>query len=120
LRIRPVLRCGGLVVFDRYYYDLLVDFRRFRYKGPRWPVALLARCVPRPDLLLILNAPAEVLQTRKQEVSREESERQMNCYLEIAQTRWLQGKARLIDAAQPLDRVVRQCAAETRTLLEQR
>jgi thymidylate kinase len=120
LRIRPLLRQGGLVIFDRYYYDFLVDFRRFRYGGPQWPVALLARWVPRPDLLLILNAPAEVLQARKQEVLPEESQRQMNSYREIAQIRWLQGKTRLIDATQPLDEVVQQCAAETRALLEQR
>jgi thymidylate kinase len=119
LQIRPALRRGVLVIFDRYYYDLLVDARRFRYGGPPWLAAQLARWVPRPDLILILDVPAEVLQARKQEVSPLESQRQMSCYRKIAQAHWLRGRTRLIDAAQPLDHVVQQCVAATRAELDQ-
>src|ERR1017187_7994795 len=33
-KIRPALARSNLVVFDRYFYDLLVDRRRYRYGGP--------------------------------------------------------------------------------------
>ena len=46
-----------LVIFDRYIYDLLVDSKRVRYGGPAWMLRLLARIVPRPELVILLDAP---------------------------------------------------------------
>ncbi len=68
LLVRPLLLRSGLVVFDRYFYDLRVDAKRYRYGGPRWLVRLLSHFVPTPDLILILSAPAEVIFSRKREV----------------------------------------------------
>ena len=82
--IRPLLVRSSLVVFDRYYYDLLVDPKRYRYGGPRWLARLLSKLVVAPDLALVLDAPEHTLLSRKNEVSVEEVKRQRRLYLEVA------------------------------------
>lgn len=119
-RVRPLLVRSTLVVFDRYYQDLLIDARRFRYGGPQWLARLVAALIPMPDLMLVLDAPAHVLQARKQEVSAEESARQAEAYRAVANSPALRGHAVLVDAARPLEQVVYQCADRTLALLAMR
>jgi thymidylate kinase len=120
LRVRPLVAQSKLVVFDRYYHDLPIDSLRFRYGGPRWLARWIARLIPLPDLMLILDAPAIVLQARKQEVSAEESARQSEAYRAVAASAALRGRAILIDASRPLEQVVQQCRDATLALLAQR
>jgi thymidylate kinase len=120
LSVRPLLVCSTLVVFDRYFHDLLIDPRRFRYGGPRWLIRFVARLIPLPDLMLVLYAPAHVLQTRKQEVTVEESTRQAETYRAIADSAAFRGHAFLVDAARPLDQVVYQCLDQTIASLSKR
>lgn len=77
IRVRPLLARGGLVTFDRYYQDFLVDPRRYRLDVPSWFIRLLGRVVPQPELVFILDAPAAVLYRRKQELPEAEIERQL-------------------------------------------
>ena len=84
LKIWPKLVQTRFVASDRYYYDIVVDPRRYRYGGPAWLTQLVARVIPRPHLILVLDAPTEVIQSRKQEVSPEETERQRSGYLELS------------------------------------
>jgi len=93
-----------LLICDRYYHDLLVDPKRYRYGGPRWASALVGRLIPRPDLWVLLDAPTELLQKRKQEVVPEETERQRRLYLSFIKT---QRNSVIIDASQALCNVVR-------------
>jgi hypothetical protein len=62
-------RRGRLVLFDRYAYDALLP-TRFRYsllgRARRW---LLAHACPAPEVVVFLDAPGEVLHTRKGEKS---------------------------------------------------
>ncbi len=83
-RIRPYLVRSTLVLFDRYYDDMLVDPKRYRYGGPGWLVRFFKRFVPRPDLFLILDLPEKDILERKQEVSENELKRQRIGYLELA------------------------------------
>jgi thymidylate kinase len=79
--IRPFLTRAGLVIFDRYYHDLLIDPLRYRYGGPIWLVKFLGRFIPPPDLLfLVLDAEDEVILSRKREVPPEELRRQREGY----------------------------------------
>ena len=80
LQFRPVLFRAGLVLIDRYYYDFLVDQRRYRLKVPHWVVRLAFAFVKKPDLVLLFDAPAEVLQARKQEVTMAETVRQVEAF----------------------------------------
>jgi thymidylate kinase len=120
LRVYPRLASARLVIFDRYYHDLLVDERRFRYGGPRWLSRLVAHAIPLPDLLLILDAPAEVLQSRKREVPLKESARQAEAYRRVAISPAVHGRAALIDASQPLADVAQECADKTLAILAYR
>jgi len=83
-RIRPLKVRSHLVLFDRYYHDLLIDPRRYRYGGPMGLAHFVSRFIPQPDLFLVLDAPAEVIHSRKQEVPLEETRRQRDAYLAFA------------------------------------
>jgi hypothetical protein len=67
-----------LVVFERYYYDFLVDTRRFRLAIPSWLPVFFLPFVPKGDILFVLSGPAEVLYERKQEIPLEEIRRQLD------------------------------------------
>ncbi len=79
----PKLFKAKLILLDRYYHDILVDPRRYRYSGPMWLARWIAKLTPKPDLWILLDVPAEKLQERKQDVSLEESARQREEYLKL-------------------------------------
>ena len=106
-----------LVVFDRYYHDLLADPARYRYGAPLLLARLLGKLLPQPDLVFILDAPAEILQSRKQEVPFDESVRQRTAYRGLKSE---YARAYIIDASEPLDKVVASVLAHTITFMEQR
>jgi thymidylate kinase len=83
LRVWPALVRLNFVGFDRYYHDRLVDPRRYRYGGPHWLARLTSAWVPTPDLWILLDAPASVIEARKSEVPPEEIERQRTAYREL-------------------------------------
>ena len=103
--VQPALLRGGLVLIDRYYYDFFVDQRRYRLRVPPWLVRLGYRLLAKPDLVLLLDAPVEALQSRKREVPPAESQRQRTAYLELVQGLPC---GRVIDAAQPPEKVAAQ------------
>lgn len=94
---------GTLLICDRYYHDLLIDPWRYRFGGPLWMARLIGRLMPRPKLWILLNAPADVLQARKQEVAPEETARQVGAYLIFTSK---QPRHVIVDASQPLDKVI--------------
>jgi thymidylate kinase len=103
---------GYLVFLDRYYlFDMYVDPLRYRYGGPLSLVRRLADVMPRPDLILLLDAPAEVLLARKQEVSAQEIARQREAYLKLVKPL---PNGCVLDATQPVEAV----GAEVRRRIE--
>jgi thymidylate kinase len=92
-----------LLICDRYYHDLLVDPMRYRFGAPLWTARLIGRLMPQPKLWILLNAPAEILQARKQEVTPQETARQCIAYL--AFVRKLHRHV-VVDASQSLDKVI--------------
>lgn len=103
LRVRPALVRSTLVLFDRYYHDVLADPRRYRYGGPMWLARLVGRAIPRPDLFIVLDLPAELAHARKPEVPLEEARRLRERYLALARDL---PNARVVDASRPLEAVV--------------
>lgn len=93
----------GTLIFDRYHADLLVDPRRYRYGGPLAFAKLASALMPQPDLVIFLDAPADVLYARKQEVPVETLASSRRRYLALCQTH---SRFSVIDASQPVDRVV--------------
>lgn len=119
LTIRPLLVRSNFVLFDRYFYDLAVDNRRYRYGGPAWLVRVASHLIPSPDAVLVFDAPADVIHARKQELPREEIERQRKLYLNFAHSRH-SFPTPVIDATRPLDEVLSQCSTEILCVLERR
>jgi thymidylate kinase len=100
--LRLDLAMGTLVLHDRHLIDSQVDPKRYRYGGPAWLLRLICRFVPKPHIVILMDAPAEALQARKQEVPFEESARQREAY------RAMVGSMRngyIVDANQPRERV---------------
>jgi thymidylate kinase len=84
LRVRPLLTRSGLVIFDRYYYDILVDPKRYRYAGPLWLLRVMALLLPdRDELVFVLDAPEEVILSRKRQLSEEELRRMRADYRKL-------------------------------------
>ena len=110
-------RRGRLVVFDRYGYDALL--RRppratIRAQLRRW---LLGRAVPHPDVAVLLDAPPDVLISRKQEHDHASLRSQRQAYLALAQRL----QARVVRTDQPADAVRREITAVVwRALLDRR
>jgi len=117
LRIRPAMLRTRLVVFDRYFYDLLVDNKRVRYGGPTWLLRFAARLIPRPELVLLLDASPEVLWSRKQEVPFEEVVRQQMSFRKLIEQL---PSAVVINASQPLPGVIHDTAAAIVSFFEDR
>lgn len=102
-RVYPRLVCSTFVLFDRYYHDLLVDPVRYRYGAPLWLARVAGPLLPRPQLVIVLDAPVEVLRARKQEISSEELSRQREAYLKVV--RGLPN-GHTVDASRPLEEVL--------------
>jgi thymidylate kinase len=100
------LRRGTVVLFDRHYF---ADYYAYDIaNGARRPLSrrlhgwALRRVYPRPDLVVYLDAPAEVLLARKGEGTLEALERRRGDYLELAR---VTPNFEVVDAARPLDEV---------------
>ncbi|MGH8071827.1 MAG: dTMP kinase, partial [Candidatus Entotheonellia bacterium] len=102
IKLRLKLVRSTLVLFDRYYDDLLVDPRRYRYGGPQWLIRLARYFIPEPDLFLILDVSEDQLLSRKREVSPEELRRQRAAYRRLAME---VPNAVLLDGSLPPDEV---------------
>jgi len=99
------IRRGQIVIFDRHFF---ADFYHFHINGRdgRWTSRvhgyMLEHIYPKPDLVIYLDAPAELLFARKKEGTIELLEQRRRDYLE------LQDKVpqfAIVDATQPQDEV---------------
>ena len=78
LKIYPKKAMRSCVwLFDRYYYDYLIDPKRSRVNLPRWILKVGQLIIPPPDIILCLGADAEIIHHRKPELTLTEVERQV-------------------------------------------
>jgi thymidylate kinase len=100
---------GYIVLYDRHYF---IDYYAYDIAPCSWrrPLArrihgyLLAHVYPRPDLVIYLDAPSEVLFARKGEGTIEALERRRREYLEIQPH---VHQFVIVDANRPLEQVTR-------------
>lgn len=117
IKIRPLKVRSHLVMFDRYYHDMLIDPIRYRYSAPMWVSKFVGFLLPGPDLFLILDAPAQIIQTRKQEVPMDETKRQREAYLSFAQSK---GSCIVVNTDQTLDAAVGEARMAVLNYMEKR
>jgi len=75
---------GRLVLFDRYAYDARLPLPPHAGRRTRLRRAILARALPTPDLVIVLDAPVDVLLGRRQEHSADVIAAQRGRYAELA------------------------------------
>jgi thymidylate kinase len=101
--VHPTRARGGLVINHRYLVDAIVDRKRYRYSGPTKLLRAIWHIAPKPDLVILLDAPPEVIHARKKEVALEEIIRQRDGYKEIVGSL---DYAFLVSTDQPIDAAV--------------
>lgn len=110
VEIFPRLTRLSLLLFDRYFQDLLVDPRRYHYGGSMGLARLVGRLVPQPHLIFLLDAPPEVLRARKQELPLTEVARQREAYGQLVRSlpngHVVDTSGRLRDAVAEVERVI--------------
>ena len=97
-----------LVIHDRHPLEVTLDPRRYRYTGPLVFARWMSNLSPKPELVIVLDADPEIIQMRKQEVTLEETRRQMEAYRTFAAST---PHAYLVDATRPAEEVVDQVVA---------
>lgn len=83
LRVLPVRARSGLVLWERGWWDIAVDPRRYRLRVPRQLVRFLGTTLRQPDLVLILEASPDLVSVRKAELSRNELVRQTAAWRDV-------------------------------------
>lgn len=101
------VRRGFIVVFDRHFFSDYhahdVVGRGHRTLGRRVHGFLLSRAYPKPDLVVFLDAPSELLLARKGEGTAEALERRRQDYFDLLRS---VPSSVTVDASRPLDQVV--------------
>jgi thymidylate kinase len=109
LRITPFVRRGGWVIVERGWWDIAVDPLRYRMQSHGKLLWLLGRVLPKPDLLLVLEAPPEIVFARKTELTMDELARQMRAWRDLLPR---SQRRVFLDASRPAAEVVAHAARE--------
>ncbi len=118
LRVRPFMASGGWVVLERGWLDAGVDPRRYRLKPAH--AGIIRRLVsssPRPDLFVLLEASAEVLRARSDQLPADELDRQAALWRAALPTDW---PSMIVDASMPTEAVFEATDARIERLLHAR
>jgi len=82
--ILPLKIKSSFIIFDRYFDDILVDQKRYRYGGDIKFLKFARFLIPIPELYFILTTDPEIIFERKKEVEFNELKRQVKEYKELA------------------------------------
>ena len=69
---------GNLIIFDRYFYDFIAT--KTHREIPFWMFSVIARIIPRPDIIFTIEAKPETICGRKKDLSLKEIERQLEAF----------------------------------------
>jgi len=79
LKIYPVMvKKSSIWIFDRYYYDYMIDPKRARISLPTWVINGMNFFIPKPDLILCFGAEPSIIYQRKPEHTLEEVRKQVD------------------------------------------
>ena len=83
VKIRPLLKQGKTVIYDRHFYDFITDPARARIRLPKWFLNFSMRFVPKPDFTFLLFTSPEIMRQRKPELTIEELKQQLRDYRDL-------------------------------------
>jgi thymidylate kinase len=69
IKILPELVKYRVVVLDRYFFDILIDPLRYKIRLPNRFMKILFMSIPRPRIIIVLDAPPDVIFRRKRELN---------------------------------------------------
>lgn len=98
VRIRPLVQSGVLVVADRWAYGYIGQPHALRFYGPPLLARLAMHFFPRPDLVINLTAPVEVIASRKDELSAAEIRDELGRWVQVGPGRRVE-----LDASQTVE-----------------
>lgn len=104
LDVKPRLKKGEVVVFDRYYYDYYMDKIRYRLQISDRLLDIGGLFIPKPDITFLLVGTPEILYKRKKEISEDEIVRQIS---RLVQNKSKFSNAKEIDVDENIDVVVK-------------
>ena len=114
MRLRPLRNSGYLVLVDRYFYNYYLDPVSVKYYGPRWVLDVLTRLFPKPEIVITLSAPPEILLRRKQELSEAEMREQSEV---LKQLQFTTPHVIAADASEPAAQVAEKVMHRLREIL---
>jgi thymidylate kinase len=92
---------GKLIIFDRYFYDYIIQPSPFGINS--WLFRVLVRLIPTPDIVIYLYAPPELVHNRKPELTVKEIKRQADVCNQLVR---LLPTAYHVDNSRSLNKVV--------------
>jgi thymidylate kinase len=75
---RKIYKSKGIWIFDRYFYDFIIDPYRGKINLPQWLIKLFGCFIPSPDLIICLGTDANKIHQRKPELPLNEIQRQVD------------------------------------------
>jgi len=107
--VKKLVKSGHLVILDRFVANYWLDPLSVRYSGPAAFLQMAAEWFPKADTIFILDAPAEILARRKNELSVSQIEKQCEA---LARLPALALRSVKLDASRPVDELVAKVVAE--------
>jgi thymidylate kinase len=71
---------ADLVLFERSFLDVLIDSGRYGLAAPKWVIRWTVRYLPKPSLVIVLDAPLDILCSRNEKLSAGDTARQQEVY----------------------------------------
>ena len=92
----------SVLIFDRYFYDYIIDPVRCRIDLPKRLLEWWRLIIPEPDLVLCLGADPGIIHVRKPELPLDEVKRQVNELRSFCRKH--SGRAVWIDTGLPVEK----------------
>lgn len=88
-KVRPEIKKGKLILFDRYYYDMIADSLRSRILLPQLLLRALGRILPLPDYAFFIKVDPNEIYRRKQELTMKRIVTLNSHYEDLVERGWL-------------------------------
>lgn len=115
-RIMPLKIRSGLALSDRHFHDVMADPARARIAASDRLLGWFGRTLPQPDIVLMLDAPSDVIAARKSELDSQAVERLRTRYRAARLRRPLV----VVDASGDLEATVHACAEQVFKVLTEK